>query len=193
MENKKYNIIYADPPWKYDRNKVQGAAEKHYSTMTVDDLCKLPVADIYDKDAILFMWATFPQLKEALQVIEAWGFKYRTIGFVWLKQNKSGVGWSYGLGFWTRGNAEICLLATKGHPKRKSTRVHQFIISPLRGHSQKPDEAREKIVELVGDLPRVELFARQKMEGWDSWGNEVDCDIHLDGYAPTLGGDIDVG
>ena len=88
MENKKYNIIYADPPWKYDRNKVQGAAEKHYSTMTVDDLCKLPVADICDKDAILFMWATFPQLKEALQVIEAWGFKYRPIGFVWLKQNK---------------------------------------------------------------------------------------------------------
>lgn len=83
MENKKYNIIYADPPWKYDRNKVQGAAEKHYSTMTVDDLCKLPVADICDKDAILFMWATFPQLREALQVIEAWGFKYRTIGFVW--------------------------------------------------------------------------------------------------------------
>ena len=98
-----------------------------------------------------------------------------------------------GLGFWTRGNAEICLLATKGHPKRKSNRVHQFIISPLRGHSQKPDEARDKIIELVGDLPRVELFAREKADGWDAWGNEIDCDLEIEGYCEKTGGDFVVG
>ena len=193
MTSKKYNIIYADPPWQYARSKVQGAAEKHYRTMSVDDICQLPIAEICGKDCILFMWATFPQLREALQVIKAWGFDYKSVAFVWLKQNKSGIGWFYGLGFWTRGNAEICLLATKGQPKRKSAKVHQFIISPLRGHSQKPDEARDKIVELVGDLPRVELFAREKAEGWDTWGNEVECDIVLEGYRPTTGGDSIVG
>lgn len=193
MTSKKYNIIYADPPWQYARSKVQGAAEKHYRTMSVDDICQLPIAEICGKDCILFMWATFPQLKEALQVIKAWGFTYKSVAFVWLKQNKSGIGWFYGLGFWTRGNAEICLLATKGQPKRKSAKVHQFIISPLRGHSQKPDEARDKIVELVGDLPRVELFAREKADGWDTWGNEVECDIVLEGYRPTTGGDSIVG
>ena len=193
MTSKKYNIIYADPPWQYARSKVQGAAEKHYRTMSVDDICQLPIAEICGKDCILFMWATFPQLKEALQVIKAWGFNYKSVAFVWLKQNKSGIGWFYGLGFWTRGNAEICLLATKGQPKRKSAKVHQFIISPLRGHSHKPDEARDKIVELVGDLPRVELFAREKADGWDTWGNEVECDIVLEGYRPTTGGDSIVG
>jgi len=193
VTSKKYNIIYADPPWQYARSKVQGAAEKHYRTMSVDDICQLPIAEICGKDCILFMWATFPQLKEALQVIKAWGFNYKSVAFVWLKQNKSGIGWFYGLGFWTRGNAEICLLATKGQPKRKSAKVHQFIISPLRGHSQKPDEARDKIVELVGDLPRVELFAREKADGWDTWGNEVECDIVLEGYRPTTGGDSIVG
>ena len=193
MTSKKYNIIYADPPWQYARSKVQGAAEKHYRTMSVDDICQLPIAEICCKDCILFMWATFPQLREALQVIKAWGFDYKSVAFVWLKQNKSGIGWFYGLGFWTRGNAEICLLATKGQPKRKSAKVHQFIISPLRSHSQKPDEARDKIVELVGDLPRVELFAREKADGWDTWGNEVECDIVLEGYRPTTGGDSIVG
>jgi len=193
VTSKKYNIIYADPPWQYARSKVQGAAEKHYRTMSVDDICQLPIAEICGKDCILFMWATFPQLEEALQVIKAWGFNYKSVAFVWLKQNKSGIGWFYGLGFWTRGNAEICLLATKGQPKRKSAKVHQFIISPLRGHSQKPDEARDKIVELVGDLPRVELFAREKADGWDTWGNEVECDIVLEGYRPTTGGDSIVG
>ena len=187
---KKYSIIYADPPWRYERNGVQGAAEKHYPTMSIDELCRLPISELSEKDAVLFLWATFPQLREALQVIKAWGFEYKSVAFVWLKLNKSGKGWFYGLGFWTRGNAEICLLATKGHPKRKSNRVHQFIISPLRGHSQKPDEARDKIIELVGDLPRVELFAREKTDGWDAWGNEVDCDLEIEGYREKTGGDF---
>lgn len=190
---KKYSIIYADPPWQYGQKGVQGAAEKHYPTMSIDELCCLPISELSEKDSLLFLWATFPQLREALRVIKAWGFEYKTVAFVWLKLNKSGKGWFYGLGFWTRGNAEICLLATKGHPKRKSARVHQFIISPLRGHSQKPDETRDKIIELVGDLPRVELFAREKTDGWDAWGNEVDCDLKIEGYREKTGGDFIVG
>ena len=102
------------------------------------------------------------------------------MAFVWLKQNRKSPGWFYGLGFWTRGNAEICLLATRGHPKRKSAGVHQLIISPVEAHSKKPDITREKIVELLGNLPRVELFARQKTEGWDVWGNEVESTLQLE-------------
>lgn len=186
---KKYGIIYADPPWRYDRKKVQGAAETHYSTMSIKDICSLNVSELADRDCVLFLWATFPMLPEALQVIKAWGFQYKSVAFVWLKQNKSGKGWFYGLGFWTRGNAEICLLATKGKPHRQSNRVHQFIISPLREHSQKPDEAREKILELMGDLPRLELFARSKADGWDVWGNEVISDVRI-GNNPETGGGL---
>ena len=176
---KKYQIIYADPPWRYDRKGVQGAAEKFYPTMTQEEISKLPVADIADENAVLFLWATFPKLPEALRLIDAWGFNYKSIGFLWLKQNKKNPTWFYGLGFWTRGNAEICLLATKGRPHRESNKIHQFVIAPLRVHSQKPDIVRDKIIELMGDLPRIELFARQRAKGWDAWGNEIDSDIEF--------------
>lgn len=143
--------------------------------MTLSDICALPVADLAADDCILFMWATYPMLKEALQVIEAWGFKYKTIGFQWVKQNKSGNGYFFGLGRWTRGNTEPCLIATKGKPHRTSAGVGQLIFSPLREHSQKPDIVRDKIVELTGGAaPRIELFARSTAPGWVSWGNEVD-------------------
>lgn len=164
---KKYSVIYADPPWRYERSKVQGAAEKHYPTMGIDELCAL------------FLWATFPQLPEALRLIRAWGFRYRTVAFVWLKRNRKSPSWFYGMGYWTRSNAEICLLATKGKPKRQSAGVHQFLISPIEQHSKKPDAAREKIVALMGDLPRIELFARQKTPGWDIWGNELPNSIEM--------------
>ncbi len=141
--------------------------------MSIEDLCALPVADLAAPDSALFLWATFPQLPEALRLIEAWGFTYKSVAFVWLKKNKKADSWFYGLGFWTRGNAEICLLATKGHPKRQAANIHQFIISPIEAHSKKPDEARAKIISLMGDLPRVELFARQTPPGWAVWGNEV--------------------
>ena len=126
---------------------------------------------------MLFLWATFPQLPEALRLIKAWGFTYKSVAFVWLKKNRKSEGWFYGLGFWTRGNAEVCLLATRGHPKRQAANVHQFIISPIQEHSRKPEEAREKIVALMGDVPRVELFARQSPPGWDVWGNEVESTL----------------
>ena len=121
---KKYKIIYADPPWRYDQKRLQGTAEKHYATMNINDICALPVTDLADKDCALFLWATFPMLPEALKLIKAWGFEYKTVAFVWLKQNKKSPSWFYGLGFWTRGNAEVCLLAKRGKPKRSSPVYH---------------------------------------------------------------------
>ncbi len=176
-----YSIIYADPPWQYRQSKGQGVAENHYRTMNINDICNLPVGTISNKDSVLFLWATFPMLQEALQVIHAWGFTFKTVAFVWVKQNKSGNGFFFGLGYWTRSNAEICLLAVKGRPKRVSKKVHQLIVSPIEGHSKKPDMAREKIVELIGNVPRIELFARQQADGWDVWGNEVEDSLSLEG------------
>ena len=145
--------------------------------MSIDELCALPVETLAEKDCLLFLWATFPQLPEALRLIRAWGFTFKTVAFVWLKLNKKSPTWFYGLGYWTRGNAEICLLAKRGKPKRRSAGVHQFIISPVEEHSKKPDVTRDKIIELAGNLPRVELFARQKTPGWDVWGNEVESTL----------------
>lgn len=183
---KKYNIIYADPPWQYKvySKKGQGrSAESHYATMSIEDICKLPVDKISEENSVLFMWMTFRTLKEGLKVIEEWGFKYKTVAFVWIKRNKKTPSLFWGMGFWTRANAEICILATKGNPKRISAKVHQVIISPIEEHSKKPDEARKRIVDLVGNLNRIELFARQKTDGWDCWGNEVECDIDLLKYG----------
>jgi len=184
---KKFAICYADPPWRYANNGGQGVAENHYPTMSLAEICALPVADIVAKDSVLFLWATFPLLSEALRVITAWGFTYKTVAFVWLKQNKKSPSWFYGMGFWTRGNAEVCLLATRGRPQRQSRSVHQLIVSPIEAHSKKPDAAREKIVALMGDLPRVELFARQQAPGWDVWGNEVESNFDFGTICPEVG------
>jgi len=175
----KYEIIYGDPAWRFSNKGIQGAAEKHYPTMTTDEICALPVANIAARDSALFLWSTFAMLPEALRVISAWGFTFKTVAFVWLKQNRVAKTWFYGMGFWTRGNAEVCLLATRGKPKRQDNSIHQLIVSPVEAHSKKPDEARDKIVRLMGDLPRVELFARQTTPGWDVWGNEVTNTITL--------------
>ena len=147
--------------------------------MSADDICSLPVADIAEDNCVLFLWVTFPNLQESLRVIKAWGFEYRTVAFVWVKRNKKAINWFMGLGYWTRANSEICLLAVKGKPKRVSKSVRQIIDSPIERHSKKPDETRERIIDLMGDLPRIELFARQKTDGWDVWGNEVESDIKL--------------
>lgn len=172
--DKKYDIIYADPPWRYqDRKPPAGGAEQYYETMVLTDILNMPISSICSENSILFLWATYPLLPEAIQTVKAWGFNYKCVAFTWVKQNKKGQGFFYGLGRWTRGNPEICLLATKGKPKRVSTSVENLTISPLRKHSQKPDIVRDKIVQLMGDLPRIELFARETAQGWDSWGNEV--------------------
>lgn len=175
--NKKYNIIYADPPWNFktysEKGKQKKSAECHYRCMNIDNIYDLPINQIAADNCILFLWVTFPLLKEGLETIEKWGFTYKTIGFNWIKQNKKSDSLFWGLGYWTRANSEICLLATKGKPKRISKSVHSVIMSKIREHSRKPDEVRNKIVELCGDMPRIELFARQSVDGWDCWGNEV--------------------
>jgi len=176
---KKYQIIYADPPWNYQDQGCQGTMANHYKGMKLEDIKQLPITQIANDNCALFIWVTYPFLKEGLEVIEAWGFTYKTIAFQWIKRNKSDCGFFFGLGRWTRGNSEPCLLATRGKPKRISAFVSQLIFYPLRRHSQKPDIVRDKIVELVGNLPRIELFAREKTEGWDVWGNEVESDIKL--------------
>ena len=173
LPNKKYKIIYADPPWSYQDKGCNGNCENHYNTMSIKDICNLPIQNITDDNCILFLWTTYPMLKEALQLIDAWGFKYKSIGFQWIKLNKQNNKPFYGLGRWTRGNTEPCLIATKGKPQRIAKDVFQLIQSKIRGHSRKPDEARSKIIKLIGDLPRIELFGREKVEGWDVWGNQV--------------------
>ena len=181
MEDK-YNIILADPAWSYrvwSKKGLGRSAENHYPTMKISDICALPIADIAAKDSALFIWATYPQLQDAFDVIKAWGFTYKTVAFTWVKRNKKSPGWFVGCGYWTRANAELCLLATKGHPKRVSKSVRQIIDMPISRHSEKPAETRERIVELMGDLPRIELFAREKPCGWHVWGNEVESDITL--------------
>ena len=129
----------------------------------------------------MFLWVTFPCLLEGLSVIEAWGFTFKTVAFVWVKQNKKSDSLFWGMGYWTRANAELCILATKGRPKRQNAGVHQIIMSHIEEHSKKPQEARDRIITLMGDVPRLEMFARQKTEGWDVWGNEVTCDVDLEG------------
>ena len=172
--NKKYNIIYADPPWHFKHwNEDKVTRKVPYDVMSREEILDLDLDSITEDDCILFLWATYPKLLDAIETIKAWGFEYKTVAFTWVKRNKKSDSWFWGLGYWTRANAELCLLATKGKPKRVSAGVHQIIDSRIQEHSKKPDVAREKIVELMGDLPRIELFARQTAEGWDSWGNEV--------------------
>jgi len=147
--------------------------------MDSKDIINLPIKELSADDCVLFMWVTMPKLNECFEVIKAWGFEYKTCAFTWVKKNKKSDSWFWGMGRWTRANAEICLLATKGKPKRMSASVHSVIDERIEQHSKKPDIVRDKIIELCGDLPRVELFARQKAYGWDSWGNEIESDIHI--------------
>lgn len=178
---KKYQIIYADPPWSYQNGGVpQGGVDAQYKTMTLADIKALPISDISADPSVLLLWATFPQLREALEVIEAWGFKYKTLGFSWLKTNKDGSPF-FGIGYYAKSNQEVCLLGVKGkaHSLVKSNSISSFVSTMRMRHSEKPQIFRDKIVQLFGDIPRVELFARQKTEGWDVWGNEVESDITL--------------
>jgi len=167
----KYQIIYADPPWSYnDTQKAGGTvyfgASVRYNTMSNSEILKLPIRDLSDENCVLFLWATSPLLPEAIETIKAWGFRFKTIAFCWNKQSKNGK-WISNMGRWTMGNIELCLLATKGKPKRICKNIKQLIIAKRKRHSEKPQEVRNRIVQLMGDLPRIELFARQKTEGWD--------------------------
>lgn len=179
---KKYSVILADPPWHYfvsSSKQSRRATEAHYPTLSIPSIRALPVGKLAGADCALFLWITAPMLPELPGILEAWGFSYKTIAFVWIKLNRKSQSLFWGMGFWTRANPEYCVLAVKGHPKCVCADVHQVIISLVEEHSKKPEEARRRIERLMGDAPRVELFARQKTPGWDAWGNEVDSDFQM--------------
>jgi N6-adenosine-specific RNA methylase IME4 len=180
--SKKYGVIYADPPWTFATYSANGkgrSAEAHYDCMTLDAIRALPVTEITESNAVLLLWTTDPMLPAALDLIKAWGFEFKTIGFYWAKLNKrapsgliSPTDFFTGMGFWTRANVEQCLLATRGKPARDSKAVRKLVISPRREHSRKPDEMYGHIEDLVGG-PYLELFSRADRPGWDSWGAQT--------------------
>jgi N6-adenosine-specific RNA methylase IME4 len=181
-----YSVILADPPWKYNsranhKTRFRGGACGHYDLMSTKDICNLPVSDLADPEGcILFLWATFPMLQDAFRVIEAWGFKYKTIGFTWGKLNTRAGTPFFGVGHYTKSNAEPCLIATRGRVLKPAVdTVSSLILAPRREHSRKPDEAHERIEQLYPGHRKIELFARRARPGWDVWGNQVESDIAL--------------
>lgn len=197
----KFDVIYADPPWSYNgrvshenrSTKFGSGASGHYDVMSDAELLALPVPTIAADDAVLFMWATWPRLDFALQLITAWGFSYKTCAFDWFKTNPNG-GLFFGVGYYSKSNSEPCLLATRGNILKPATNsvsmaVEDFdweewkpeaIKAQRREHSRKPDEVRRRIELLYPDRARVELFARTTAKGWDAWGNQVESDITLE-------------
>lgn len=185
IEEGKYNFILADPAWRFKNWSMKELAQRGekwarrngrspYNVMDLKDICALPIEQIAAKDSVLGLWVTDPKLDEGLEVMKAWGFQYVTILFHWVKLNPSGVGFHFGLGYHTRANPEICLLGKRGKGlQRVDNTIPRLIITPLREHSRKPDEARDRIIRLYGEVPRLELFARQRVEGFDAWGNQV--------------------
>jgi len=185
MPNSKgYKIIYADPPWSYEnfqgKGKAFGDASAHYKSMGLDEMAALPIPEICDDElCLLFMWATFPTLPDAMRLISAWGFEYKTAAFVWVK-NRGDKLYS-GLGFYTNSNAEVCFVARRGKAPfvRANRDVKQIVQAQIGAHSKKPDEVRDRIVRLVGNVPRIELFAREPAPGWDRWGNQVESNVEI--------------
>jgi N6-adenosine-specific RNA methylase IME4 len=186
-----FGAILADPPWAYDvwkatekprhQGNLYGIAERHYETLSIRDLALLPIGELAAPDCVLFCWVTWPCLRQSFHVLDAWGFEYKTCAFAWMKADASQTDmfpddipvWP-GLGHWTRANSEVCLLATRGSPKRLNAGVRQGIIAPRREHSRKPDGIHERIERLVAG-PYLELFARQSSRpGWSFWGNQIE-------------------
>jgi N6-adenosine-specific RNA methylase IME4 len=175
LTGNKYGVIYADPPWLFRTWSAKGtgrSAISHYDCLRFEALARLPIADLAARDCALFLWAINPLLDQAFKLIPAWGFKYKTVGFCWVKKNRKSEGFFTGLGYWTRANAEQCLLATRGRPKRRARDVRSLIVEPRREHSRKPDAVREQIERLLPG-PYLELFAREIKPGWDCWGDQA--------------------
>ena len=173
---RKYSVIYADPPWEYKESGGghRGTAGMPYPSMTTEEICSLPVNEIADTRSILFIWATFPRLKDCLKVMDAWGFSYYGLGFDWTKTGKNGKP-CYGMGYYTRQNNEVCLIGVRKERLKPIDRSISCVIQSIRReHSRKPDEVRVAIERILGDVPRIELFARQEFPGWDCWGNQTD-------------------
>lgn len=188
-----FSVVLADPPWSFknwsDKGKnrspdalvrQKGLAERHYKTMPMHEIRALPVGDVATRDSALFMWAVDCMLPEALEVGARWGFKFKTVAFTWAKATAMRTGravdddraWHKSMGYWTRGNPEMCLLFTKGSPRRLSAAVRQLIVAQRREHSRKPEEARDRIEALLPG-PYLEMFCREPRPGWSSFGNQV--------------------
>jgi N6-adenosine-specific RNA methylase IME4 len=171
----RFSVIYADPPWSFHTYSGKGkerSAERHYDTMSLDDIKALPIASLAAEDCALFLWGVCPEVPGALDVIRAWGFEFKTKAFTWIKLNASGNGLFTGMGYWTRANSEDVWLAVRGNPQRLDMGVHQVIQAPIGEHSEKPEETRTRIERLLAG-PYLELFARAQRPGWTTWGNEV--------------------
>lgn len=183
LPDKKYSIIYADPPWSYN-DKMAGhsfSLDHEYKTMSKKWIQELPVSSIAEKDCVLFLWVVSPMLDEGIETLKAWGFKYKTLAFCWSKTHASGKK-CVNLGRWTMGNVELCILGTRGHPKRAVKNIRQLVEAQRGKHSAKPIDVRDRISLLMGGGSRIELFARQKVDGWDCWGDQ----------APTTEKDINM-
>ncbi len=182
--SKKYQIIYADPPWSYRQRQINfqsydkgkkyfNDVTEHYATMTNNEIANLPVRDLADASSLLFLWVTSSNLDVWIEVGKTWGFEYKTVAFVWDKQRTN-------YGFYTLSQCELCLVFKRGViPKRAITNIRQFLSEKLGEHSQKPSEIRNRITVMFPTQTKIELFARHKVDGWDCWGNEVDSDIQL--------------
>lgn len=183
-----YDVILADCPWQYRKGSVSPSRDvsNKYDTMNQYDLCSLQVNRIANDNSLLFLWATCPMLPEAMEVMAAWGFSYKTVALNWIKRNKIKESFFWGGGSWTRANSELCLLGVRGKPKRASASVHQVIYEPVSIHSRKPGEARRRIEELCGPSSRVELFATEKVKGWDHAGYSVG--VGVENFIANLSG-----
>jgi N6-adenosine-specific RNA methylase IME4 len=190
----KYSLIYADPPWKWLARSPKGegrSASRHYQTMSLDDIKKLPIGSISESRSVLCMWAIDTMIPEALELMDAWGFQYKTVVFYWIKENKKSPGFFMGNGYYTRANPETCLLGTRkknrdlgirgGGIPRVDKGVRRLIVSKIGRHSEKPEEAALRLERLFGDVSRVELFARRRRPGWDVFGNQVEGSIQIGG------------
>jgi N6-adenosine-specific RNA methylase IME4 len=177
LPQKHFGVILADPPWRFTTRSEKGRGRSpdgplnHYQTMSMDDLLDMRVLKLAKEDCVLFLWTADPMLHHALYLAEVWGFKYKTVGFYWVKAHGVVPFYPIGTGYWTRSNPEQCLLFTRGNPKRIDKDVPKLIVSPRREHSRKPDEVHERIESLVGG-PYLELFGRQSRPGWTVWGDE---------------------
>jgi site-specific DNA-methyltransferase (adenine-specific) len=178
LPQNKYGIIYADPPWRYNHNWLSGACERSYSTMDIEDIKNLPIKDIIADKAHLYLWVTNPFIAEGLEVCKAWGFEYKTL-ITWVKLYKSGEK-EMGMGYYFRSCTEHIIFGIKGGMRLQkgvnNIRNEFEEVNPryyTKKHSSKPDSVRDLIVRASGDLPRLELFAREKIDGWDVWGNEI--------------------
>ena len=187
---KKYNVIYCDPPWDFkgggiyqDNGRKDRSISDEYKLTKTIDLKELPINNLADDDCFMFMWVTDSHLKQGIDLMEGWGFRYSTIAFVWLKQYHTGNN-CYNVGRWTMKSTEIVLLGLKGKPLKykKAKNVKAFVEAERTKHSVKPNEVRKRILDLCGDIPRIELFAREKKEGFDVFGNEVKNSIDLREY-----------